>query len=101
MYRERDWHLIFPGCEGKEMRNHAMKKRANDKVKTQNDSRLHATVRNDRGGPKDSIFLLFLLFFFWRRGRRRISGVHRYSKFPSLRYPPVHGGVWRICLFIL
>lgn len=44
------------------MRNHAMKKRVNEKVKTQNDWSLHATLRNDRGGPKDSIFVC--LFFF-------------------------------------
>ena len=41
------------------------------------------------------ILFFFYFLFFWRRGRRRTSGVLRYSKFPSLRYPPVHGGVWR------
>ena len=41
------------------MRNHTMKKRANEKVKTQNDWSLHATLRNDGGGPKDSIIFFF------------------------------------------
>ena len=75
-----DWHLIFPGCEGKEMRNHTMKKRANENVKTQNDWSLHAALRNERGGPKDSIF------FFWRRGRRKISGAVECTGIQS--FPP-------------
>ena len=92
MYRERDWHLIFPGCEGKEMRNHAMKKRANDKVKTQNDSSLHATVRNDRGGPKDSIFLLFLLFFFLETRKKKNKWSAQVFK---VSLPPISARAWR------
>ena len=42
-----------------------MKKRANEKVKTQNDWSLHATLRNDGGGPKDSI-----IFFLETRKKK-------------------------------
>lgn len=70
----------------KEVRKHC-KRRANVKVKTQNDLSLYATLRNDRAGPKDAVFK--------REGReKKLSGVHRYSKFPSLRYISVRA--WRI-----
>ena len=48
--------LFFPVVKVRKCEIMQWKKRANEKVKTQNDLSLHATLRNDRGGPKNSIF---------------------------------------------
>lgn len=51
--------LFFPVVKVRKCEIMQWKKRANEKVKTQNDLSLHATLRNDRGGPKNSIFFFF------------------------------------------
>ena len=89
-----DWHLIFPGCEGKEMRNRAMKQRANENVKTQNDWSLHATLRNDRGGPKDSIFVFLFAFLFLFLETRKKNNKWSAQVF-KVSLPPISARAWR------
>ena len=70
-------NLIFPGYGG----------RASVKVKTQNDSSLHATLRNDRRGPR-------IPFFFFCGGEREKKSKWS-TQVSKVSFPPISARAWR------
>lgn len=92
-------YLIFPGCEGKEMRNHAMKKRANEKVKTQ---MTWVYMQPFKMTGEDLRILFFFFFFFWDEEEEEqveCTGIQSFP--PSDIRPCMEECGERICLFIL